>query len=133
MTRATMRRALCVTMLGAVAALAGCLGPADEGDGPEPTGKENAALSGHATVEHAVENSCSTSSVRGLSLQIIAEARCLNPDAFEKLPTLANLHTDSIVFPYLEKRAHDALVAALKAHPTRSLHVESMLRTISQQ
>lgn len=133
MKRATMRRALCVTMFGAVAALAGCLAPVDEGDGPEPTGKENEALSGNATVEHAVESTCSTSSVRGLSLQIIAEARCLNPDAFEKLPALPNLHTDSIVFPYLEKPAHDALVAALKAHPTRSLHIESMLRTISQQ
>jgi hypothetical protein len=131
MNTLTLKLALAATTFAALSALTGCVAPMGETDGPEPTGTEDDALT--STVEHAVETSCSTSSVSGLSQQIIHEGRCLNPDAYEKLPSLGNLHLSGTVYPYLEKSAHDALVAALKAHPTKALHVNSMLRTIAQQ
>jgi len=134
MRGATMQRAMLLTMCAALSGVMGCVAATDEeGDGPEPTATEDDAITGSGSVEHAVDNSCSTGSVKGLSLQIIKEGRCLNPDAYEKLPSIGNLHLGPNVFPYLEKPARDALVSALKAHPSKSLEVGSMLRTIAQQ
>jgi hypothetical protein len=128
---ATFKLGLLATTAIALSTMVGCVAPVDEGDGPEPTATESDALTG--SVEHAVESSCSTSSVRGLSLQIIAEARCAHPGSYEKMPELGNFHHASNVNVYLEKPARDALVAALKAHPSKSFTVESMLRTVAQQ
>src|SRR5690242_6072002 len=106
--------------------LAGCIAATGDGtsgegdqetDGHEPTASGDDALAPGATVAQAINDSCTTGSVKGLSLQIIEEAQCIDGSAYEKLPSLPNLHLGANVFPYLEKPAHDAFVNALKAHP----------------
>jgi len=101
-------------------------------DGPEPTGERDDPV-GSGTVGQAVTNSCTTSSVKGLSLQIIAEGNCIVQGAYEKLPSLPNLSVNANVFAYLEKPARDALVSALQSQPGKTMTVASMLRTIAQQ
>ena len=105
---------------------------AQEADSPEPTGEREDQV-GTSTVATAVSSSCATSSVKGLSLQIIAEGKCISPGAYVKVPDLDNISFGPNVFPYLEKPARDKLVAALKANPGKSLSVNSMLRTVAQQ
>src|SRR5262249_39562374 len=126
---ATFKRAMVVSILAVAATQTGCIAQPEEpteADGPENADQEGDAITS-GSVEHALENSCSTASVRGLSLQIIAEGQCIHPGSYAKLPSLPNFHPTSTVFPYLEQPAHDALVSALKAHPGMSLEVGSML------
>ncbi|MFO0760547.1 MAG: M15 family metallopeptidase [Byssovorax sp.] len=107
----------------------------DEADGPEPDeslAQESDAVSG-GTVAQAADNSCTTASVKGLSLQIIAEGNCLSPGAYAKVPSRSNLTVGSAVFPYLEKPARDQLLGSLDAHKSWHMTVNSMLRTIAQQ
>ncbi len=104
--------------------------PEPTGDGEDPGATED-AVSG--TVGSAVSNSCATSSVKGLSKQIIAEAKCMSPDAYTAVPDLGNVSFGGSVFAYLEKPARDKLTAALKAKTSKSMTVNSMLRTIAQQ
>lgn len=85
------------------------------------------------TVLDASKASCTTGSVKGLSAQIIAEANCVDPDAFVEIPKLPNLQASSNVFLNLEKPARDKLVAALKAYPGTTMTVNSALRTVAQQ
>jgi hypothetical protein len=85
------------------------------------------------TVREAVNAGCSTEMVNGLSLQIIAEARCLSADAFARVPRRKNLVVGSQVFFYLEAAAREPLLRALDAHPTQTMTVNSALRTIAQQ
>jgi hypothetical protein len=105
---------------------------ADEIDTAEPVGEDgDAVVSG--TVANAVLNSCSTTSVKGLSLQIIAEGNCITPGAYSQVPTRPNLTMGSAVFPFLEKPARDQLVSTLDAHPSTQMTINSMLRTVAQQ
>lgn len=117
-----------------VLVLGACGAPdsSDELDGPEPTDElsEGAA---EGSVEAAVSAGCSTSSVRGLSQQIIDEAACFDPDAYVELPELPNLVVGDNIFPYLEAPAQEALVEALEDNPGKTLVVTSMLRTVAQQ
>ncbi|MDI1445328.1 M15 family metallopeptidase [Polyangium sp. 6x1] len=99
---------------------------------PEPTDTNDEAVSG-STVSQAAASSCATSSVKGLSLQIIEEARCLNPDAYVAITKTSNVTFGSSVFAYLEKPARDRLVAALKENPGKSMTINSALRTVAQQ
>ncbi|MBK8258606.1 MAG: S-layer homology domain-containing protein [Polyangiaceae bacterium] len=85
------------------------------------------------TVLDASKASCTTASVKGLSAQIIAEANCVNPDAFVAVPALSNLSAPANVFLNLEKPARDKLVAALKAYPNTKMTINSALRTVAQQ
>jgi hypothetical protein len=107
----------------------------EDEDGPEPdesiAESEDAVTGG--TVAQAVANSCTTKSVKGLSLQIIAEGNCMSPGAYAKMPARNNLTIGSAVFPYLEKPARDQLVASLDAHKNWNMTVNSMLRTVAQQ
>jgi hypothetical protein len=122
-------------LCGALAlSLSGCLAPdsSDDLDGPEPTDDLSEAAA-EGTVEAAVSAGCSTSSVRGLSQQIIDEAACIEPDAYVELPELANLQIGDNIFPYLEAPAQKALVKALEASPSKTLVITSMLRTVAQQ
>ena len=130
-------RALACSLAAGVALAAGCAAAPDpigeEGvDGPEPTGDRGDAVS-PATVAEAVTQTCTTASIRGLSEQIIAEGNCLEPGAYAEVPSLPNLAMSDNVFPYLEEPARDALVATLKASPSKQMTVASMLRTIAQQ
>lgn len=85
------------------------------------------------TVLDATKKSCSTGSVKGLSAQIIAEASCVNPDAFAEIPKLPNLSAGSHIFLNLEKPARDKLVGVLKANPGKTMTINSALRTVAQQ
>ncbi|MFO0611030.1 MAG: M15 family metallopeptidase [Polyangiaceae bacterium] len=109
------------------------LAPSDD---RKPDAKDKAKKStGKAptTVLEAIAAGCSTSSVDGLSRQIIAEGRCIDPDAFAPVPARKNLTVGSQVFLYLEAPARDHLLKVLDAHPTKTLVVNSALRTIAQQ
>lgn len=101
-------------------------------DGEEPTGDRDDQV-GSGTVEQAMQSSCATASILPLSQQIIDEMRCMNPDGVAEVPPLANVEYSSGVFPYLVKPARDALVAAAKAKPGTTLHINSMLRNVAQQ
>jgi hypothetical protein len=85
------------------------------------------------TVEQAYSRGCSTSSVEGLSRQIVAEARCMNANAFAKVPARKNLVTPGHVFLHLEAPARDQLVQVLDAHPNLTMTVNSAFRTVAQQ
>jgi hypothetical protein len=132
-----------LTFLAAAPAFAtGCIAEADDGTGAEDLGEtaiveeetdtNQGDLAGKTVLE-AAGASCSTTSVKGLSLQIIAEARCLNPNAYVEVPALSNVSFGSATFRFLEKPARDKLVAALKAKPGTTMTINSMLRTVAQQ
>ncbi len=100
-----------------------------EPDGPEPVGEAAFAL----TVGEAVSAGCATSSVKGLSLQIIAQAACITPGSFVEVPQTPNLTFTDPVLPYLEEPAKNALLAALADKPQTPMQINSMLRTVAQQ
>ncbi len=85
------------------------------------------------TVLEAATRSCSTSSVDGLSRQIIRQSRCIDPDAFVAVPKRPNLVTRSNVFLYMEAPARDHLLKALDANKKQTMTVNSSLRTVAQQ
>ncbi|MEZ4306493.1 MAG: M15 family metallopeptidase [Polyangiaceae bacterium] len=118
-------------LLSTIALVAGaCAPPAEhEPDGPEPLGEAISAV----TVAEAASGSCSTGSVKGLSLQIIDQAACALPGSYVEVPDLANVGFGSAVLPYIQQPARDALVAALQENPGTSMQVNSMLRTVAQQ
>jgi len=134
----------CVTLAAALVAapfVSGCIVEAqpdelaDEGvdlESPEPTDTVDEGASA-STVAQAAASSCATSSVKALSKQIIAEARCMNADAYVSITDLANVSWSTGVFPYLERPARDKLVAALKENPGKTLKINSALRTVAQQ
>jgi MYXO-CTERM domain-containing protein len=101
-----------------------------DGPEPEPTGQVAYAL---GTVQDAVNASCSTSSVFGLSKQIVDQVNCLVPSALSPVPSRPNLALGSATFAFLQTAARDKFVAALDANPGKSLGINSMLRTVAQQ
>lgn len=101
-------------------------------DGEEPQELGGSEASG-GTVEQAVYGQCSTTAVKGLSEQIVAQVNCLSPGALAELPPRPNLALGPAAFPYLQTKARDALVSALDQNPTKSLGINSMLRTVAQQ
>jgi hypothetical protein len=107
---------------------------ADEAPAPEepPPAKPDKRGAG-GTVERVAARSCSTAGVDGLSRQIIAEARCVDANAFTRVPSRRNLATSGHVFLYLDAPARDHLVRVLDAHPDRVMKVNSALRTVAQQ
>jgi hypothetical protein len=102
-------------------------------DGEPPPGKAAAAPKHFDTVQQAAVESCTTASVDGLSRQIIAQARCIRPNAFVPLPSRPNLVVASQVFPYLELEARNQLLKAIDAHPKAKMTINSALRTVAQQ
>jgi hypothetical protein len=104
-----------------------------ESDDGEPRTGKAAPPKHFATVQQAAVESCTTASVDGLSRQIIAQARCIKPNAFVPLPSRPNLVIASQVFPYLEANARDRLLKALDAKPKQKMTVNSALRTVAQQ
>jgi D-alanyl-D-alanine carboxypeptidase len=97
---------------------------------PEPTHAEHSAP---GTVQEAANRSCTTSSVDGLSRQIIRQSRCIDPGAFVAVPSRPNLVKKSDVYLYLEAPARDHLLKALDAHRKLTMTVNSSLRTVAQQ
>ena len=84
-------------------------------------------------VDNAVQTSCSTTSVKGLSVQIVAMMNCLNPSSMAEVPEVSGLDFGAAVFPYLQSPAKDALLKAVAAKPASVLGINSMFRTVAQQ
>lgn len=105
----------------------------DATDDGEPPGKKPTPPRHFGTVQQAAAESCTTASVDGLSRQIIAQARCIKPNAFVPLPSRPNLVIASQVFPYLQKEAQTKLVQALDSKPNQRMTINSALRTVAQQ
>lgn len=126
--------ALVASLVTLTALGTGCA-PSDlesEPDADELTSDDEAGVNA-GSVAAAAANECSTSSVKALSLQIIAEGNCIQPGAYAEVPDRPNLEADSNVFLFLEEPARDRLVAALDANPNKTMRVNSALRTVAQQ
>jgi lysozyme len=99
------------------------------GDEAERVARHTSALS----VQEAVDGGCSTAQVEGLSLQIIAQANCIEPGAYAELEAASNLSLGPAALPYMQEAGRDALAAALSEHAATSMTINSMLRTVAQQ
>jgi len=84
-------------------------------------------------VAEFLDTGCSTTVVRGLSEQIIAEGNCIEPGAFTRVPQLSNVSFGKAVFPYMMSHARAALLKAAKRGKRYKMKVNSMLRTVVQQ
>src|SRR5690349_16839305 len=83
------------------------------------------------SVNSAVSGSCSTSSVRGLAVQIAREVDCTWPSSLVKFsPTSKIAFTSSAVLPFLHGSAKNDLAAVAASN---SLRVNSGYRTVVQQ
>jgi hypothetical protein len=102
----------------------------DENPEREPAKPERRHFS---TVHEAAQRSCSTSSVDGLSRQILEQSRCISPNAFVPLPSRPNLVMGPQVLPYLEASARDKLLQVLDARKNTTMTINSALRTVAQQ
>lgn len=100
---------------------------------PEPPPPVDAEGLVVGSVESVIRKGCSTTVVKGLSLQIIAEANCLKPNSYARVPALKNMRFGDAVFPFMRKRARDALVKAVKKGRRHRIKFNSMLRTVAQQ
>ncbi len=114
-------------------AFAACSAAPRTDESPEPEGPIAEARAGLTVGEAVSDPNCSTSIVKGLSLQIIAQGNCLAPGAFAEVLPRPNLELGPAVFPNMEQPAVTALAKALDAKPAMTMHVNSMLRTVAQQ
>ncbi len=100
---------------------------------PEPAAPHVAlALTDTDPVSAAVDTSCTTTSVKGLSTQLVAEILCMRPGSMRSIEGAAGLSLGSAVFPFLQTPAADALLVAQKARGT-AMTINSALRTLPQQ
>jgi D-alanyl-D-alanine carboxypeptidase len=121
----------------AIALVAACAfeGPAQRDHhehGDEPIGTSVSALSDSDPVSAAVDDSCTTSVVKGLSTQLIEEIQCLRPGTFASIEGEAGFTLGSAVFPWLQAPARQALVAAQKQRGV-TMEINSALRALPQQ
>lgn len=100
-------------------------------DEPE-FGSVASALVDGDPVSKAVTDSCTTSAVRGLGLQLVGEIQCLRPNTMERIDAVPNTTLGSSVFPYLQAPAAAALRKVAAARGVR-LVINSALRTLPQQ
>jgi len=104
----------------------------DETDYVDPGVDPDSKLDASSTVESLVRVTCSPVPVRGLSLQIAEELRCLAPDLLVPFePTSRIRFATQAVLPYLEPMTAADLVDASERVGT--LTVNSGLRSIAQQ
>jgi len=110
-------------MMGSAAA--GCAVPGDE---PSPALGETSSAS---TVGSFIASGCSTSAVRGLSVQIAEEVDCMSPDSLVRFSSSSRIaFASKAVLPFLHARARTDLIAAAA---DAKLTVNSGYRTIAQQ
>lgn len=82
-------------------------------------------------IDSQANGSCSTVSVRGLSLQIIAEMNLLIPNVLVSIEDL-DIRPSGAVNPFLQPNAKEALRRAIRAKG-ESLALNSAYRTVAQQ
>ncbi len=83
-------------------------------------------------VSRAIESSCATEVVRGLSTQLVSEIQCVRPDTLESLEGVDGITLGSSAFPFLQAPAAKALREAAHARGS-AMMVNSALRTLPQQ
>ena len=95
-------------------------------------GPGDGKMDGATSVQSVASSSCSTIPVRGLSLQIAEEMRCLAPDLLVPFAETSTIKFhDAAVLPYL---ASDTAVALRSAAASiGSVEVNSGLRSVAQQ
>ena len=103
-----------------------------ESDEADVTGTTSSALVDSDPVSQAVNESCTTASVKGLATQLVEEIQCLRPNTLKKIDGIQGLNLGAAVFPYLQTPAADALVQAQKARGV-AMQINSGLRTLPQQ
>lgn len=84
------------------------------------------------SVEAAVSSSCTTAIVAGLSQQLIDEINCMEPGTMRSMTGIQRLSLRSVVFPWLQAPAADALERATAAG-SGTMTITSALRTLPQQ
>ena len=111
-----------------------CAGQAEEHgeEGEAEVATASSALAASDTVATAVAQSCTTTAVKGLAMQLVEEIQCLRPNTFARIDNTPGLALGSAVFPYLQTKAAQGLVAAQKARGT-TMSINSALRTLPQQ
>jgi MYXO-CTERM domain-containing protein len=133
-----LRSFLLVAMPALCTFLLACAGAASDDEKTEPHEHEPAlaessyALSPNDPVSAAVTSSCSTTSVRGLATQLVAEIQCLRPGTLKSIAGVSGYRLGPAVFPFLQTPAADALANAQRARG-RTLVINSALRTVPQQ
>jgi MYXO-CTERM domain-containing protein len=117
----------------AVAMLSACsFEPAPTPEAEPTVGQTALALTDTDPVSAAVDASCTTTSVKGLSTQLVAEIQCMRPGSMTSIEGAPGLALGAAVFPFLQTPAADALLAAQKARGT-TMSINSALRTLPQQ
>jgi hypothetical protein len=130
MTRASILLPVSLVMLSACSADTPAPEPVAE---REPsTSQVSLALTDTDPVSAAVDASCTTTSVKGLSTQLVAEIQCMKPNSMKSIDGAPGLALGSAVFPFLQTPAANALLAAQKARGV-TMNINSALRTLPQQ
>ena len=133
-----LRRTLWVLIFSASLSPLACAGAGggggvgDDGDGDGEIATASSPLSASDTVASAVAQSCTTTAVKGLAVQLVEEIQCLRPNTLMRIDNTPGLALGSAVFPYLQTKAAQGLVAAQKARGT-TMSINSALRTLPQQ
>ena len=133
-----IKRAAGLAGLVALACVMGCAAEfeVDEPDEDVALSPEPLASTGvnadTRDVQDMVWGACSTTSVKGLSQQLIEEVNCLEPGTMKRMPESSNLVMSRAVFPFLQAGAADALGRALDRRSS-PMYMTSALRTTVQQ
>jgi hypothetical protein len=104
----------------------------DHDEEAESLGTVSSELTSTSPVSSAVSQSCTTTSVKALSLQLVQEVQCMKPGSMKRIDNTPGLALGAAVFPYLQTPAANALVAAQKARRV-TLSINSGLRALPQQ
>lgn len=98
---------------------------------PDPDPTTNVPQQG-PTVGEQVTSSCSTISVKGLSLQLMDQMNCLEPGLMKSFEGAPSITYGASVFPFQQGPATDVFTAVAANNPG-TITVNSALRTIPQQ
>ncbi len=91
----------------------------------------DAKMDGNSSVASVVTGTCSTAPLRGLSMQIAEEIRCLAPDLLVAISETPRIKFQSAaVLPYLSTETAQALK---DASASETLQLNSGLRSVAQQ
>jgi hypothetical protein len=132
-TRLAVFAPLLVLLAGACSVGAGDESDEEEDEYNDPgVQADDGKMDGASSVESVSRSTCSTVPVRGLSIQIAEEVRCLAPGLLVPFEPTSTIRFASLaVLPYLEADTYDSL---RRAAPTvGSVTVNSGLRSIAQQ
>ncbi len=82
-------------------------------------------------VQDAIDGYCTTSVVRGLSEQLVAEVECMRPGTMSRIETIPDLSLGSAALPYLQSSAATSLRSVVQRGG--AMGVNSTLRSLAQQ